>query len=72
VGVQRPLIVRDLAELVEQLEWSKPLLIALLEELHVTEEFDRLIGRLRLQPDRDAPRLLALPLFLRHSWDESI
>ena len=65
----RPLVIRDLADLVKRLEWSTPLLIALLEELHVTEEFDRLIGRLRLQPDRDAPRLLALALFLRHSWD---
>jgi hypothetical protein len=65
----RPLVLRDLADLVKRLAWSTPLLIALLDELHVTEEFDRLIGRLRLQPDRDAPRLLALALFLRHSWD---
>ena len=65
----RPLVLRDLAGLVNHLEWSAPLLMALLEELHVTEEFDRLIGRFRVHPDRDAPRLLALALFLRHSWD---
>ena len=65
----RSVVLHDLADLTKGLTWSSALLVALLEELHVTEEFDRLIGRFRLDPHRDAPRLLALALFLRHSWD---
>ena len=65
----RPAVLTDLAEGIKGLTWTNELLVALLEELHITEEFDRLIGRFRLDADRDAPRLLALALFLRHSWD---
>jgi len=65
----RPTVLTDLAEGTKSLPWTNELLVALLEELHITEEFDRLIGHLRLDADRDAPRLLALALFLRHSWD---
>ena len=62
-------VLGELAEATNELVWTHELLMALLEELHVTEEFDRLIGRSRLDVVRDAPRLLALALFLRHSWD---
>ena len=65
----RPSVLSDLAEGTKGLIWTNELLVALLDELHVTEEFDRLIGRFRLDAERDAPRLLALALFLRHSWD---
>lgn len=67
----RSIVLHDLADLTQGLTWSGALLVALLEELHVTEEFDRLIGRVRLDARRDAPRLLALALFLRHSWDQA-
>lgn len=62
-------VLSELAEATKGIVWTHELLMALLEELHVTEEFDRLIGRSRLDVVRDAPRLLALALFLRHSWD---
>lgn len=65
----RPTVLSDLAEGTKGLNWTNELLIALLEELHTTEEFDRLIGPFRLDAERDAPRALALALFLRHSWD---
>ncbi|MGE3509032.1 MAG: hypothetical protein AB7N65_09140 [Vicinamibacterales bacterium] len=65
----RATALRDLVDATKELVWTHELLMALLEELHVTEEFDRLIGRTRLDVVRDAPRLLALALFLRHSWD---
>lgn len=62
-------VLGELAEAAKGILWSHELLMALLEELHVTEEFDRLIRRRQLDLVRDAPRLLALALFLRHSWD---
>ncbi len=62
-------VLGELAEATKGIVWTHELLMALLEELHVTEEFDRLIGRSRPDVVRDAPRLLALALFLRHSWD---
>lgn len=67
----RPSVLRDLAEGTQGLTWTNELLVALLEELHITEEFDHLIGRVRLDAARDAARLLALALFLRHSWDSA-
>ena len=65
----RPTVLTDLAEGTKSLPWTNALLVALLEELHITEEFDDLIGHRRLDADRDAAPLLALALFLRHSWD---
>lgn len=62
-------VLGELAEATKGIVWNHEFLMALLEELHVTEEFDRLIGRSRPDVVRDAPRLLALALFLRHSWD---
>ena len=65
----RPTVITDLAEGTKSLPWTNALLVTLLEELHITEEFDALIGQRRFDADRDAAPLLALALFLRHSWD---
>jgi hypothetical protein len=65
----RSLVLEGLAEGTEGLTWTNELLTALLEELHVTEEFEQLAGPLPRNAKRDAARLLAIALFLRHSWD---
>ena len=40
----------------------------LLDELHVTDEFDRLVGPISRVPASQFPRLVAIALLLRHSW----
>jgi hypothetical protein len=61
--------VRALAVSARGLTWSRALLDALLEELHVSEEFDALVGRMARLPRSQYPRLVAIALLLRHSWD---
>ena len=41
---------------------------ALLEELHISDDFDVLVGRVARLPASQYPRLLAIALLLRHSW----
>jgi len=50
------------------LDWSRPLLDALLEELHVSDDFDRLVGPVTHAPASQYPRLLVIALLVRHSW----
>jgi hypothetical protein len=57
-----------LAEGANGLVLSRGLLQALLEELHISEDFDVLVGRVARQPASQYPRLLAIALLLRHSW----
>jgi hypothetical protein len=40
----------------------------LLDELHVSDEFDRLVGPISHLPASQYPRLVALAVLLRHSW----
>jgi hypothetical protein len=47
---------------------SRGLLHALLEELHISDDFDVLVGRVARLPASQYPRLLAIALLLRHSW----
>ena len=47
---------------------SRRLLHALLEELHISDDFDALVGRVARLPASQYPRLLAIALLLRHSW----
>jgi hypothetical protein len=47
---------------------SRRLLRALLEELHISDDFDALVGRVARLPASEYPRLLAIALLLRHSW----
>jgi len=60
--------VRALALSAQGLTWSPALLDALLEELHISDDFDALVGRVAHLPTCQYPRLLAIALLLRHSW----
>ena len=60
--------LRALADGARSLEWSRGLLCALLEELHVSDDFDVLVGRVARLPTNQYPRLVAVALLLRHSW----
>ena len=60
--------LRGLADSARGLEWSRGLLYALLEELHVSDDFDVLVGRVARLPTSQYPRLVAVALLLRHSW----
>ena len=60
--------LRALAEGAGGLVLSRGLLHALLEELHISDDFDVLVGRVTRQPASQYPRLLAIALLLRHSW----
>ena len=60
--------LRTLAEGAGDLTLSRGLLHALLEELHISDDFDVLVGRVTRLPASQYPRLLAIALLLRHSW----
>ena len=60
--------LRTLAEGANGLTWSRGLLHALLEELHISDDFDVLVGRVAHLPASEYPRLLAIAVLLRHSW----
>jgi hypothetical protein len=60
--------LRALAEGAGGLTLSRGLLHALLEELHISDDFDVLVGRVARLPASQYPRLLAIALLLRHSW----
>lgn len=61
-------VLRHLAARAHGLEWTRGLFLALLDELHVTDEFDRLVGATARVPASQYPRLIAVALLLRHSW----
>ena len=60
--------VRALTVSARGLTWSRALLDTLLEELHVSEEFDVLVDRVAHLRTGQYPRLAAIALLLRHSW----
>ena len=60
--------LRVLAEGATGLALSRGLLHALLEELHISDDFDALVGPVARQGASQYPRLLAIALLLRHSW----
>src|SRR5262245_27339203 len=60
--------LRGLADSARGLEWSRGLLYALLEELHVSDDFDVLVVRVARVPTNQYPRLVAVALLLTHSW----
>jgi hypothetical protein len=61
-------VIRRLAAQAHGLEWTPGLFLAALDELHVTDEFDRLVGATTRVPASQYPRLIAIALLLRHSW----
>jgi hypothetical protein len=60
--------VRALAHSARGVTWSRGLLDTLLEELHVSDDFDVLVGRVAHLAAGQYPRLVAIALLLRHSW----
>ena len=66
--MERPQVLHTLAVHTRGLAWSRPLLRALLDELHIGDDFDALVGATRRLPANRYPQLLAMALLLRHSW----
>ena len=64
----RHAVLQELADGSQGVAWTRRLLNVLLEELHVTDEFDQLVGPTSRLPASQYPRLLAIALLLRHSW----
>jgi len=64
----RHAVLRELANRSHGVAWTRRLLNVLLEELHVTDEFDRLVGPTSRLPASQYPRLVVIALLLRHSW----
>ena len=60
--------LRALALSARGLTWSRALFEALLEELHISDDFDALVGRAPHPSPSQYPRLIAVALLLRHSW----
>jgi hypothetical protein len=64
----RPVILDNLLDRTRNLGWSRELIDLLLDELHVSDEFDDLIGLLPPTAQANYPQLVAIALVLRHSW----
>src|SRR3954454_24160193 len=64
----RHAVLRELANGSQGVAWTRGLLNVLLEELHVTDEFDRLVGPTPRLPASQYPRLVAIALLVRHTW----
>ena len=64
---ERPLVLRALVRSTSNFTWSSRLLHLLLEELHVSDDFDRLIGSVRRRRPTEYPQDIAVALVLRHS-----
>jgi hypothetical protein len=61
-------VLQEMADGLDDLQWTRRLVNTLLDELHVTDEFDRLVGPISRVPASQFPRLVAIALLLRHSW----
>ena len=64
----RPVILDDFLDRTRDLCWSRELIDLLLDELHVSDEFDDLSDRIPTPTQVNYPQLIALALVLRHSW----
>jgi hypothetical protein len=64
----RPIVLRAIADRTTGLALSRRLVTALLDELHIGDDFDALIGPTVRRPATHYPQLLAVALLLRHSW----
>lgn len=65
---RRPQILRTLVDQTSDLSWSRRLITLLLEELHVSDEFDDLVDSIDPPRPQQYPQLVAIAVFLRHSW----
>jgi hypothetical protein len=69
-GQHRPAVLEAIAVRTRGLTWSERLLDLLLEELHVGDDFDRLVGSTRGLGCALYPQVVAIAVLLRHSWSE--
>jgi hypothetical protein len=60
--------LREFARGLAGLEWNGALFLLLLEELHIGDEFDALVGRPENLPVKRYPEAIAVAIALRHSW----
>ena len=65
----RPEILQFLVDHTKDFAWSRRLITLLLEELHVSDDFDRVVSSIDASTPEQYPRLVAIALLLRHSWD---
>lgn len=65
----RPRLLQTLVSRTESLRWSTALIRALLEELYIDADIEKLLGTpLRKLPQQKYPQAIAVALILRHSW----
>jgi hypothetical protein len=64
----RPEILQFLVDHTKDLSWSRRLITLLLEELHVSDDFDNVVSSIDVSTSEQYPRLVAIALLLRHSW----
>jgi len=65
---RRPRAMQLFASRAAALTWSRALLKAVVEELYPDDLFSELIDNLDRVPSRHWPRVLAVAVALRHSW----
>ena len=64
----RPQVLRAAVRKTRLIRWSPRLFALLIEELHVDDSLEALIGDLRSLPQRRYHEAIATALLLRHSW----
>ena len=67
-GVARVEALSEFLKQTDGLKWTKELFLVLLEELYISDEFDRIIGPPENLPAKRWPQAVALAIVLRHSW----
>lgn len=66
---RRPALLRSVAKKTESLRWSRRLIEVLLEEMHVDDELEKLLGyQLQDLAHNRFPQAIAIACVLRHSW----
>ena len=62
-------VLQFLVDHTKDFAWSRRLITLLLEELHVSDDFDHVVRSIDASTPEQYPRLVAIALLLRHSWD---
>jgi hypothetical protein len=67
----RPIVLQRAAKELRRLRWSSDLLDVVLEELHIADGVEQILGQpLSMLATRQYPQAIALAVLLRHSWRE--
>jgi hypothetical protein len=64
---RRPQVLQSVVCQAQAIAWSQRLLHLLLDELHISDDFDRLVGSTRRLTPAEYPPVIAIALVLRHS-----